>query len=547
MRDRGQVIAGTAPLRIYEVHLGSWRRGVDTWDRLAAELADHVATLGFTHVELMPIAEHPFGGSWGYQVSGYYAPTARFGDPDGVRRFVDALHRRGIGVIVDWVPAHFPRDAWSLGRFDGTALYEHPDPQRGEHPDWGTYVFDYGRNEVRNFLVANALYWLDEFHVDGLRVDAVASMLYLDYSREADQWTPNEYGGREHLEALAFVRELTTVVAEEFPEVLVIAEESTAWPGVTRPVDRGGLGFSHKWNLGWMHDTLEYLGFELVQRRRHHHEMTFAMLYAYDERFVLPLSHDEVVHGKGSLLSKMGGDDWQRFGALRALFAWQWALPGAPLVFMGSELARWDEWSAESGLPWDLLDHPAHRGVHDLMCHLNDLADAWPALWRRDPEPGPGRVRALGPRRCRRRRVYRQLRTRAEARLSGRAPVGRRVGRRARHRWRPMGGKRSPRRAGRDHRHRRAMAALYVVGRARCGPDVGGVAGRPLARLTGRVAVRASRPWWWSWSSALRRWSSVQPSWWLSAAAWSSALRPWWWSAVRWSRWSWWWRRGLAG
>ena len=388
MRDRHQVIAGTAPMRIYEVHLGSWRRGVDSWDRLAVELAEHVATLGFTHVELMPIAEHPFGGSWGYQVSGYYAPTARFGDPDGVRRFVDALHRRGIGVIVDWVPAHFPRDEWSLGRFDGVALYEHPDPRRGEHPDWGTYVFDYGRNEVRNFLIANALYWLDEFHVDGLRVDAVASMLYLDYSREADQWTPNEYGGREHLEALAFVKELTTVVAEEFPEALVIAEESTAWPGVTRSVDRGGLGFSHKWNLGWMHDTLDYLGFDPVHRRHHHHEMTFALLYAYDERFVLPLSHDEVVHGKGSLLSKMGGDEWQRFGALRALFAWQWALPGSPLVFMGSELAPWDEWADESGLPWDLLEHPAHRGVHDLIGHLNHVADAWPALWRRDTEPG---------------------------------------------------------------------------------------------------------------------------------------------------------------
>ena len=388
MRDRGLVGAGTAPMRIYEVHLGSWRGGVDTWDRLAVELAEYVGALGFTHVELMPIAEHPFGGSWGYQVSGYYAPTARFGDPAGVRRFVDTLHRRGIGVIVDWVPAHFPRDEWSLGRFDGVALYEHPDPQRGEHPDWGTYVFDYGRNQVRNFLVANALYWLDEFHVDGLRVDAVASMLYLDYSRDADQWAPNAYGGREHLEALAFVRELTTVVAEEFPEALVIAEESTSWPGVTRQVDRGGLGFSHKWNLGWMHDTLDYLALDPVHRHHHHHEMTFALLYAYDERFILPLSHDEVVHGKGSLLSKMGGDDWQRFAALRALFAWQWALPGSPLVFMGSELAPWAEWAEQSCLPWDLLDEPAHRGVSDLIGHLNHVADVWPALWRRDTEPG---------------------------------------------------------------------------------------------------------------------------------------------------------------
>ena len=388
MGERGAVIAGAAPLRIYEVHLGSWRDGVDTWDRLAAELADHVAALGFTHVELMPIAEYPFGGSWGYQVSGYFAPTARFGDPDGVRRFVDTMHQRGIGVIVDWVPAHFPRDEWSLGRFDGTALYEHADPQRGEHPDWGTYVFDYGRNEVRNFLIGNALYWLDEFHVDGLRVDAVASMLYRDYSREPGQWEPNEYGGREHLEALAFVRELTSVVDEEFPDALMIAEESTAWPGVTRSVAEGGLGFSHKWNLGWMHDTLDYLALDPVHRRGHHHEMTFALFYAYDERFVLPLSHDEVVHGKGSLLSKMVGDDRQRFAALRALFAWQWALPGAPLVFMGSELASWDEWTEQAGLAWELLERPAHRGVRDLFVHLNAVADAWPALWIRDTEPG---------------------------------------------------------------------------------------------------------------------------------------------------------------
>ncbi|HSP27173.1 MAG TPA: 1,4-alpha-glucan branching protein GlgB, partial [Ilumatobacteraceae bacterium] len=388
MAGRGGVMSATSPLRIYEVHAGSWRRGVDTWERLAIELADHVGSLGFTHVELMPIAEHPFGGSWGYQVSGYFAPTARFGDPAGLRRFVDTLHQRGIGVLVDWVPAHFPRDEWSLGRFDGTALYEHADPQRGEHPDWGTYVFDYGRNEVRNFLVANALYWLDEFHVDGLRVDAVASMLYRDYSREPHEWSPNEHGGRENLEAVAFVRELTSVVGEEFPDALVIAEESTSWPGVTQSVELGGLGFSHKWNLGWMHDTLDYLARDPVQRRDHHHEMTFAMLYANDERFVLPLSHDEVVHGKGSLLSKMIGDDRQRFDALRALFAWQWALPGAPLVFMGSELAPWQEWADEAELPWHLLDDPAHRSVHDLMTHLNAVADAWPALWRRDLDPG---------------------------------------------------------------------------------------------------------------------------------------------------------------
>ena len=387
MQARGSARAGTTPLRIYEVHLGSWRRGIDTWDELATAIGEHVGHLGFTHVELMPIAEHPFGGSWGYQVSGYYAPTARFGDPEGFRRFVDALHVRGIGVIVDWVPAHFPRDEWSLGRFDGTPLYEHPDPRRGEHPDWGTYVFDYGRNEVRNFLVANALYWLDQFHVDGLRVDAVASMLYLDYSREAGQWSPNESGGREHLEALAFIRQANSVVADEFPDALMIAEESTAWPGVTAPIDEGGLGFTHKWNLGWMHDTLDYLSHDPVHRRHHHHELTFALLYAYDERFVLPLSHDEVVHGKGSLLATMAGDDWQRFAALRTLYAWQWALPGAPLVFMGSELAPWEEWNADAGLPWHLLDHAPHRGVRDLIASLNRLSDRWPALWRRDTDP----------------------------------------------------------------------------------------------------------------------------------------------------------------
>jgi len=388
MRNRRSTMAGESALRIYEVHLGSWRHGVDTWDDLAAQVGDHVGRLGFTHVELMPIAEHPFGGSWGYQVSGYYSPTARFGDPEGFRRFVDALHHRGVGVIVDWVPAHFPKDEWSLGRFDGTALYEHPDPRRGEHPDWGTYVFDYGRNEVRNFLVANALYWFDQFHIDGLRVDAVASMLYLDYSRVHGEWSPNQFGGREHLEALAFLRETTAVVGDEFPDGLMIAEESTAWPGVTTPTADGGLGFSHKWNLGWMHDTLDYLSHDPIHRRHHHDEMTFALLYAYDERFVLPLSHDEVVHGKGSLLNKMGGDDWQRFAALRALYAWQWSLPGAPLIFMGSELAPWQEWNDEAGLPWHLLDHAAHRGMHDLVAALNRAADAWPALWRRDTDPG---------------------------------------------------------------------------------------------------------------------------------------------------------------
>jgi 1,4-alpha-glucan branching enzyme len=388
MNSRGDVQRGTRPLRIYEAHLGSWRRGVESWADLASQVGDHVVEMGFTHVELLPIAEHPFGGSWGYQVSGYFAPTARFGDPNGCRSMIDHLHQRGVGVIVDWVPAHFPRDDWSLGRFDGTPLYEHSDPQRGEHPDWGTYVFDYGRNEVRNFLIANALYWLDEFHVDGLRVDAVASMLYLDYSRGPGEWSPNAQGGREHLEAIRFLQETNAIVGEEFPDALMIAEESTAWPGVTHPTSAGGLGFSHKWNMGWMHDTLGYLERDPVHRSHHHNELTFAQLYAYNERFVLPLSHDEVVHGKGSLLTKMGGDDWQRFAGLRMLFAWQWSTPGAPLLFMGSELASWQEWNDAAGLPWHLLEHPPHRGTRDLVAELNRLSDAHEALWRRDGDPG---------------------------------------------------------------------------------------------------------------------------------------------------------------
>lgn len=386
MRERHAIVDGDAPMRIYELHLASWRRGVDTWDDLAEQIAAHVASLGFTHVELLPIAEHPFGGSWGYQVSGYYAPTARFGDPDGFRRFVDMLHKHGLGVIVDWVPAHFPKDEWSLGRFDGTALYEHADPQRGEHPDWGTYVFDFGRNEVRNFLVANALYWLDEFHIDGLRVDAVASMLYLDYSREDGEWTPNVHGGNENLEAITLLQETNSVVAEEFPDALMIAEESTAWPGVTHPVAEGGLGFTHKWNLGWMHDSLGYLALDGVYRKHHHNEMTFSQLYAYNERFVLPLSHDEVVHGKGSLLNKMSGDDWQKFASLRNLLAWQWSMPGVPLLFMGAELAPWQEWNDAAELPWHLAEHPPHKGVGDTIAAMNAIADRWPALWERDTD-----------------------------------------------------------------------------------------------------------------------------------------------------------------
>ncbi len=374
------------PLRIYEVHLGSWRQGVDDYRSQADALAQHVSALGFTHVELLPVAEHPFGGSWGYQITGYYAPTARFGTPDDFRYFVDTLHRHGLGVILDWVPAHFPKDEWGLGRFDGTALYEHADPRQGEHPDWGTFVFNYERNEVRNFLIANALYWIDQFHIDGLRVDAVASMLYLDYSRKAGEWIPNQYGGRENLSALGFIRQLNDAVAKEFPSAMMIAEESTSWPKVTRPTADGGLGFTHKWNMGWMHDTIDYFHSESVHRRWHHRQLTFGLLYAFSESFVLPLSHDEVVHGKGSLLGKMTGDDWQRFANLRGMYAWMWAMPGAPLLFMGGELAAWTEWNDATGLPWHLLDHPPHRGVRDLLVSLNATVTAWPALWERDHE-----------------------------------------------------------------------------------------------------------------------------------------------------------------
>ena len=374
------------PLRIYEVHLGSWKAGL-SYEEAAVQLADHCEYLGFTHIELLPIAEHPYGPSWGYQVTGYYAPTARFGTPDDVRAFVDVFHQRGIGVILDWVPAHFPKDAWSLARFDGTALYEHQDPRLGEHPDWGTYVFNYGRNEVSNFLIANALYWFEEFHIDGLRVDAVASMLYLDYSREPGAWVANRFGGRENLEAIEFLRRLNTVVFAEQPGVMMIAEESTSWPQVTHPVDAGGLGFSHKWNMGWMHDTLEYLRHDPIHRRWHHRDLTFGLLYAFSEHFVLPLSHDEVVHGKGSLLRKMAGDDWQRFAGLRSLFAWMWAYPGAPLVFMGAEMAPWEEWKFDASLPWHLLEHAPHRGVFDAMAELNRISTEWTSMWDQDNEP----------------------------------------------------------------------------------------------------------------------------------------------------------------
>jgi 1,4-alpha-glucan branching enzyme len=382
-----------APMSAYEVHLGSWRRRPEEHDRpltyreLAEELPDYVADLGFTHVSFMPVAEHPFSGSWGYQVSSYYAPTARYGSPDDFRALVDALHRRGIGVLVDWVPAHFPRDEWALARFDGTAVYEHADPRQGEHPDWGTLVFNYGRNEVRNFLVSNALYWLEEFHVDGLRVDGVASMLYLDYSRTEGEWIPNKLGGRENLEAVAMLKEMNDVVYREHPGVVTIAEESTSWAGVSTPTDAGGMGFGFKWNMGWMHDTLEYFAQDPVHRRYHHDELTFAMVYAYTENFMLPLSHDEVVHGKRSLLARMPGDRWQKAANLRALLAWMWAHPGKQLLFMGGELAQSEEWSHHRSLDWHLLQYPEHRGVQRLVRTLNGIYRDQPALWQRDTTP----------------------------------------------------------------------------------------------------------------------------------------------------------------
>jgi 1,4-alpha-glucan branching enzyme len=379
-----------SPISIYEVHLGSWRRNTLDGNRsltyleLADELGDYVQDLGFTHVELMPIMEHPFAGSWGYQVSGYYAPTSRFGTPDDFRTLVDRLHARGIGVILDWVPAHFPRDDWALARFDGTALYEHEDPRIGAHPDWGTLIFNLRRSEVKNFLLSNALYWLKEHHTDGLRVDAVASMLYLDYSREDGEWLPNEYGGRENLEAVEFLKEVNEVVYAREPGIISAAEESTAWPGVSRPTYLGGLGFGFKWNMGWMHDTLLYFQKDPVHRSFHHHTLTFSLVYAFSENFVLPLSHDEVVHGKRSLLDKMPGDRWQKFANLRSLYAYMWAHPGKKLLFMGGELAEWEEWNHDGSLHWNLLEYAEHQGVQSLVRDLNTLYRAEPALWEVD-------------------------------------------------------------------------------------------------------------------------------------------------------------------
>jgi 1,4-alpha-glucan branching enzyme len=375
-----------APMSIYEVHLGSWRMGL-SYEQLADELVEYVTQSGFTHVEFLPVAEHPFGGSWGYQVSSYYAPSARFGSPDEFRYLVDQLHQAGIGVLVDWVPAHFPKDAFALGRFDGTPLYEHGDPRRGEQMDWGTYVFDFGRREVRNFLVANALFWLEEFHVDGLRVDAVASMLYLDYSRAEGEWVPNEYGGRENLDAVAFLQEMNATVYKRVPGAVTIAEESTSWPGVTRPTHLGGLGFGFKWDMGWMHDTLNYVAHEPVHRQWHHNELTFSMMYAYSENFVMPISHDEVVHGKGSLLNKIPGDRWQKMATLRCLYAYMWAHPGKQLLFMGQEFAQGAEWSEARSLDWWLLDDPGHRGMTRLISDLNRVYRETGALWSRDTTP----------------------------------------------------------------------------------------------------------------------------------------------------------------
>ncbi|WP_062349446.1 1,4-alpha-glucan branching protein GlgB [Herbidospora yilanensis] len=386
MASRATRDAIKEPMSTYEVHLGSWRPGL-SYLELADQLTAYVTEMGFTHVEFMPVAEHPFGGSWGYQVTSYYAPTSRFGSPDEFRALVDALHQAGIGVIVDWVPAHFPMDEWALARFDGTPLYEHADPHRGEHPDWGTYVFDFGRREVKNFLVANAVYWLREFHVDGLRVDAVASMLYLDYSRRDGEWTPNQFGGRENLDAIEFLKEMNAVAYREAPGIVTIAEESTAWPGVSRPVHLGGLGFGFKWNMGWMHDTLAYLAHEPIFRQYHHHQLTFSLMYAYSENFVLPLSHDEVVHLKGSLLGKMPGDEWQRFANLRALYAFMWAHPGKQLLFMGGEFGQGGEWSESKGLDWWVLDFDFHQGVRKLVRDLNGVYKETPALYTQDDSP----------------------------------------------------------------------------------------------------------------------------------------------------------------
>ena len=389
--QREQRNALDAPMATYEVHLGSWRRNEDgsyySYRQLSEELVPYVAEMGYTHVELLPPTEYPFDGSWGYQPLGMYAPTSRFGSPDDFRSLVDSFHQAGIAVVIDWVPAHFPEDAHGLGLFDGTHLYEHADPRRGRHADWGTLVYNHGRNEVRNFLTANALFWLSEYHVDALRVDAVASMLYLDYSREPGEWVPNVHGGNEDLEAVAFIKRTNELVYAEHPGATTLAEESTAWPMVSRPTSMGGLGFGYKWNMGWMHDTLEYMQQDPINRRHHHDQITFGLVYAFNENFVLPLSHDEVVHGKGSLINKMPGDEWQKLANLRLYYAFMYGHPGKQLLFMGGELAQYREWNHDTALDWDLLGNPAHQGVQTLVRDLNALYKETPALYEVDFEP----------------------------------------------------------------------------------------------------------------------------------------------------------------
>ncbi|GCE07535.1 1,4-alpha-glucan branching protein GlgB [Dictyobacter aurantiacus] len=403
LEQRAQRQDLNAPLSIYEVHLGSWRHVPErhvpgaaeedrfmTYRELAPALTDYVKAHGFTHIELLPITEYPFDGSWGYQCTGYYAPTSRFGTPEDFQYFIDYVHQAGIGVILDWVPSHFPKDGHALAYFDGTHLYEHPDPRKGEHKEWGTYVFDYGRSEVRNFLVASALFWLREYHIDGLRVDAVASMLYLDYLRPAGEWIPNEHGGREHLEAVTFLQQLNEAVYAEVPGAVTIAEESSAWPLVTRPTYVGGLGFTHKWNMGWMHDMLEYMKLDPIYRRNYHNNITFSLMYAYSENYVLPLSHDEVVHIKGSMINKMPGDLWQKFANLRAFYGYMWGHPGKKLLFMGGEFGQWAEWNYKESLDWHLLAPPSdphHAQLLDFISRLNQVYQDEPALSALDCDP----------------------------------------------------------------------------------------------------------------------------------------------------------------
>lgn len=385
MARRARETPLSRPMSVYELHLGSWRPGLSYRDA-ADQLIDYVTDQGFTHVEFLPLAEHPFGGSWGYQVTGYYAPTSRFGHPDDLRYLIDRLHRADIGVIMDWVPGHFPKDAFALARFDGEALYEHPDPRRGEHRDWGTYIFDYGRNEVRNFLVANALYWFEEFHVDGLRVDAVASMLYLDYSREAGEWAPNVHGGRENLEAIRFLQEVNATAYKRYPGIVMIAEESTSFPGVTAPTSHAGLGFGFKWNMGWMNDSLQYIKRDPMYRAHHEGELSFSFVYAFSENYVLPISHDEVVHGKGSLFGRMPGDHWQKLANMRAFLAYMWGHPGKQLLFMGQEFGQLSEWSEGRSLDWWLLEQPSHAQLQGFVAALNRIYREHSALWARDSD-----------------------------------------------------------------------------------------------------------------------------------------------------------------